>query len=80
MLSPAKQILVTSLLFNATSDHFFDSKMKKNLSKTITKLYPAKEWKKHKEQFIKNKSLSDYIYSIAKMCIKARQFIKSYKI
>ena len=44
MLSPPKQIPVTSLLFNATSDQFFDSKMKKNLSKTTTtKLYPAKE-------------------------------------
>ena len=47
MLSPPKQIPVTSLLFNATSDQFFDSKMKKNLSKTTTtKLYPAKECKK----------------------------------
>ena len=43
--------------------------------------------KKHKEQFIKNKRLSDYIYSIAnlqhKVCLmstKAGQFIKSNKI
>ena len=51
--------------------------MKKNLSKAITtKLYPAKEC-------IKNKRLSDYIYSIAnlqcKVCLtstKAEQFIK----
>ena len=42
---------------------------------------------KHKEQCIKNKCLSDYIYSIAtlycKVCLmsaKAGQFIKSYKI
>ena len=58
-------------LSNATSDHFFDFQMKKNLSKTATtKLYPAKECKKkqknkqtnkkHKEQCIKNKPLSDF--------------------
>ena len=47
MLSPPKQIPVKSLLFNATSDHFFDFQMKKNLSKTTTaKLYSAKECKK----------------------------------
>ena len=47
MLSPPKQIPVKSLLFNATSDHFFDSQMKKDLSKTTAaKLYPAKECKK----------------------------------
>ena len=53
---------------NVTSDHFCESQMKKNLSKTTTtKLYPAKECKKNKEQFIKNKRLSDYIYSIANL-------------
>ena len=42
-----KQIPTQSLLSNATSNHFFDSQMKKNLSKTITtKLYPAKECEK----------------------------------
>ena len=47
MLSLPKQILVKLLLFNATSDHFFDSQLKKNLSKTTTtKLYPEKECKK----------------------------------
>ena len=69
MLSLPKQIPVQSLLSNATSNHFFDSQMKKNLSKTITtKLYPAKECeKKHKEECIKNKRFSDYIYSIANL-------------
>ena len=69
MLSPPKQIPVQSLLSNATSNHFFDSQMKKNLSKTITtKLYPAKECekKKKKEQCKKN-CLSDNIYSIANL-------------
>ena len=48
---------------------FFDSQMKKTLSKTTTtKLYPAKECeKKHKEQRMKNKRLSDYIYSNANL-------------
>ena len=78
MLSPPKQIPVTSLLFNATSDHFFNSKMKKKLVKNNNyKTIQGRDAKKHKEQIIKNKRLSDYIYSIAKMCIKARQFIKS---
>ena len=63
---------------------------KKNLPKTTTtttKLYPVKEYKKtHKKQCIKNKHISDYIYSIAnlycKVCLmstKTAQFIKSYK-
>ena len=35
-------------LSNMTSEHFFDSQMKKNLSKTTTtKLYPAKECEKN---------------------------------
>ena len=44
----AKQIPIQSLLFNATSNHFFlTPKSKKNLSKTITTiLYPAKEREK----------------------------------
>ena len=69
MLSLPKQILVQSLLSNMTDNHFFDSKMKKNLSKTITaKLCPAKECeKKHKEECIKNKHLSGYMYSIANL-------------
>ena len=68
MLSLPKQIPVQSLLSNATSNHFFDSQMKKNLSKAITtKLYPAKECEKNKEECIKNKRLSDYIYSIANL-------------
>ena len=46
---------------------FFDSQMKKTLSKTTTtKLYPAKECEK-KQQGIKNKRLSDYIYSNANL-------------
>ena len=73
MLSPPKEISVQLLLYKtclmqpATS--FFASQMKKNLSKTTTaKLYPAKECKKKlKEQRIKNKRLSDYIYSIANL-------------
>ena len=36
LLSPPKQIPVQSLLSNATGNHFFDSQMKKSLSKTIT--------------------------------------------
>ena len=88
MMNLPKHIPVKALLFNATSNHFFDSHMIKNFSKTTTtKLYPAKECKKHKEKFIKNKHLSDYIYSIAnlyrKVCLmptKAGEFIKSYKI
>ena len=60
MLSPPKQIPVQSLLSKATSNHFFDSQMKKNLSKTITtKLYPAKACEKNKERCIQNKRLPD---------------------
>ena len=46
-----------------------DSHLKKNLSKAITaKLYPAKECeKKLKEECIKNKHLSNYIYSMANL-------------
>ena len=50
--SPPKQIPIQSLLYKTTnclmrptSDHFFVSQVKKNLSKTTaTKLYPAKKW------------------------------------
>ena len=63
--------------------------MGKNLSKTTsTKLYPAKKWETNiSQQCIKNKRLSDYIYSIAtlqcKVClmpIKTGKFIKSNEI
>ena len=48
MLSVPKQSPVQSLLSNETSNQFFDSQMKKNLSKTITtKLYLAKECEKN---------------------------------
>ena len=69
ILSLPKQIPVQLLLSKATSNHFFNSQMKKNLSKTITtKPYPAKECeKKSKEECIKNECLSDYIYSIANL-------------
>ena len=69
MLSPPKQIRVTSLLFNATSDHFFDSKMKKKtcLKQQLQNFIQRRNAEKHKEQFIKNKRLSDYIYSIANL-------------
>ena len=60
MLTPSKQIFVQSLLSNTTSNHFFDSQMKKTLSNKGMR-------KKHKEQCIKNKRLSDYIYSIANL-------------
>ena len=69
MLSPPKQIPVKLLLFNATSDHFFDSQMKKkNLSKQLQNFIQRRN-AKNKEQFIKNKRLSDYIYSIANKLI-----------
>ena len=53
----------------STATTFFDSQMKKNLSKTTTtKLYPVKEFeKKKKEQCVKNKRLSDYIYPNANL-------------
>ena len=42
--------------------------MKENLSKTPTEPSPAKEHeKKHKEQCIKNKRLSENIYSVANL-------------
>ena len=50
-----------------TSDHFFVSQMKKNLSKTTSKktLSSKEMLNRHKEQCIRNKCLSDYIYSLA---------------
>ena len=56
-------------LSNATSDHFLVTQMRKNLSKTTTvKLYPSKKWKTNiTQQYIKNKCLSDYIYSVASL-------------
>ena len=68
---------------------FFVSQTKKSLPKTTTKkLYLAKKVRnRDKEQCMKNKRLSGYIYSLATlqckvclMCTKAGQFIKSYKI
>ena len=68
MLSPPKQIPVKFLLFNATSDHFFNSQMKKTcLKQQLQNFIQRRNAKKHKEQFIKNKRLSDYIYSIANL-------------
>ena len=69
MLSPPKQIPVQSLRSSATSNNFFfDSQIKKNLSKTITtKLYPAKQCEKKWGRMHKNKRLSDNIYSIANL-------------
>ena len=67
---------------------FIGSQMKKGCPKQPLKTLFSKEMlNKHKEQCIKNKRLSDYIYSVAtlscKVCLmstKAGQFIKSYKI
>ena len=67
---------------------FFDSQMKKTCQKQELHSFIQQRntKKKHKEQCIKNKRLSDYIYSIAnlqrKVCLmstKAGQFIKSCK-
>ena len=70
MLIPPKTIPIQSLLFKTTNcltrpaTTFFVSQMKKNLSKaTFTKLYPVKRWEANaRQQCIKNKRLSDYIY------------------
>ena len=49
-----------------TSDQFFCLPNEKNLSKTTTKNFISEEMRnKHKEQCIKNRRLSGYIYSIA---------------
>ena len=51
MLSPHKQIPVKAWLFNATSDHFFDSQMKKktSLKQQLQNSIQRKNAKKHKE-------------------------------
>ena len=69
MLSLPKQIPIQSLHLTRPATTFFDSQMKKNLSKTITaKLYPVKEYEENnKEECIENKDLSDYIYPIANL-------------
>ena len=72
-MSPPQQIPVQLLLYkttdhllNTTSNHFFCLPNEKNLSNTTTKTLASKEiGNKHKEQCIKNKCLSVYIYSIA---------------
>ena len=63
MLSPPKQIPIKAILFNATSDHFFDSEMKKKtcLKQQLQNFIQRRNAKKHKEQFIKNNCLSDYL-------------------
>ena len=56
------------ILFLGIKSFFFYSQMKENLSKTPTEPSPAKEHeKKHKEQCIKNKRLSENIYSVANL-------------
>ena len=66
MLSLPKQIPVQSLLSNATSNHVLDTQ-KENFRKLYKTLFSKRMQtkKKHNEQCIKNKHLSDYIYSIA---------------
>ena len=71
MLSLPKQIPIQSLLYKMTTcltrsaNTFFCLPNEKNLSETTTtKLYPAKKWEINvRQQWIKNKCLSDYIYS-----------------
>ena len=63
-------------------------KWKKPFLKQPLKTLSSEEMgNKHKEHYIKNKHLSDYIYSIATlqckvwlMSIKVGQFIRSYRI
>ena len=54
---------------NVPANTFFHSQMKKTLSKATTTTTFSSEAirKKHKEQRIKNKRLSDYIYSNANL-------------
>ena len=68
-LSPPKQIPVKALLFNTTSNHFFLSPKWKNtcLKQQLQNFIQCRNAKIHKEQFIKNKRLSDYINSIANL-------------
>ena len=72
MLSPPKQIPIQSLLCKTTTcltrpaTTFLVSQTKKACLKQPLKALSSKEMQnKHKEQCIKNKRLSDYIYSIA---------------
>ena len=72
MLGPPKQIPVQSLLCKmATSlmrpvTTFLSSKWNKACLKQPLKTLSSEEMQnQHKEQYIKNKRLSDYIYSIA---------------
>ena len=69
VLSPLKQIPIQSLMCKttATSDHFFLSPNYKEacLKQPLKALCGEEMRNKHKEQCIKNKCLSDYIYTIA---------------
>ena len=73
MLSPPKQIPIQSLLHKTTTcltrpaTTFFVSQVKKSLSKTTAKKRsPAKKCETNiRQQCIKNKRLSDCIYSVA---------------
>ena len=72
MLSLPKQMPVQSLLYKTTTrltrpaTTFFDSQMEKACLKQPLKTLSSKEMRnKHKEQCLKNKRLSGYIYSIA---------------
>ena len=71
ILSLPKQIPVQYWLCKTTTclmqpvTTFFVYQMKKSLSKTTTKNFIQQMWNKHKEQCIKNKCPSDYIYSFA---------------
>ena len=72
MLSSPKQIPIQLLLYKTTTcltrpaTSFLVSQMKKNLSKTTAiKFDPAKKWETNiRQQCIKNKRLSHYIYSM----------------
>ena len=63
--------MITCLMQPATT-FFFCLQNEKKLSKTTTrKLYPAKKWETNiRQQCIKNKRLSDYIYSSTTLCSK----------
>ena len=72
MLSPPKEISVQLLLYKTClmrpATTFFDSQMKKNcLKQQLQNFIQQRNAKKHKEQWIKSKHLSDYIYSIANL-------------
>ena len=61
MLSLSKQIPVQLLLCNATSNHIFWLPNEKKLQNFIQR----KNAEKNKEECVKKKHLSGYIYSIA---------------